>query len=824
MRRCTAAVVLWGALASAAPCSSEKQCKAGWEFVGPSTYFTRDDDLRITSAGATQQAVKGEGKKWFIATVNGGVWRTETFDEAVPKWKNVLDGQPVTCSSMSAIHVSEFDPKIVYAGCGGSTSSEQGSDWNVVNSGDWGGVMVSKDSGDTWSMVESFPVNYYVTAINVPAPGILLVTAQSHLFDANEGGIWRSTDSGATFKKVDKRPTFTITKLQVGERSRLLATHPRVPGKEAASFSSDKGETWVDSELRWPAGHDAFYTCAAQVGNTLVAAGMTVLRTNSSVTNSSFFVLNINTGRWEDFPQPTSMDEDKMPKDRMAVLGDPDHHDLMYVSGNAGALAWRVNLTTAVWTRLWDDDVADKSLPHGDCRNFAWDAESSRLILVSDGGIFGRINPRQAGGKWVSLNGDVKQMEFLSAQYDPRSGSLVAGAQDNSAMVWDGKADSVATGFVEGDGTVVQVDAVHNPSRLYGTTQFLGVGTIDIDPENDNDKLKKLKDDDDECVLCFQVGNKYVGVPIGKYFPEPSNFPFFVHPYALNSQDPSRLLFWANGSAGRLSALYEFKIPKGADDPDDIPAPDRVAVTPQGAFVLALQYGGYTNGVADPNLIVAMNTTHLYMRQGGPGGLREHRLPTTFATPVVLGYAAGSGDRILGPVTHGRTVAMSVSPSDSNFVAVTGWGSVDSYKESKEGVWITTNGGSTWDDLTGNVKEAVGVVGKIRPGGVLVMDLPKNGDKAVLLSTANGIAVTYLTSPGVWKRFGSCSEFPIVLGAALSHEPHSDTLVAATFGRGAYLVHNATQAVLSARSCVDSSTPTPVFPEETPAKFFPEMQ
>jgi hypothetical protein len=45
------------------------------------------------------------GDAWFVGSVNGGVWRTTTFDAATPKWTNVLDGQPVTCSSIAALYV-----------------------------------------------------------------------------------------------------------------------------------------------------------------------------------------------------------------------------------------------------------------------------------------------------------------------------------------------------------------------------------------------------------------------------------------------------------------------------------------------------------------------------------------------------------------------------------------------------------------------------------------------------------------------------------------------------------------------------------------------
>jgi len=78
--------------------------------------------------------VAGSGDNWFVATVNGGVWKTTNLGDEVPSWRPVLDGQPVRCSSISSIAV--FGEGMVLAGCGGSTSSEMGLDWNVVNSGE----------------------------------------------------------------------------------------------------------------------------------------------------------------------------------------------------------------------------------------------------------------------------------------------------------------------------------------------------------------------------------------------------------------------------------------------------------------------------------------------------------------------------------------------------------------------------------------------------------------------------------------------------------------------------------------------------------------
>ena len=599
-----------------APCLSASA--AAWQFAGPSAYYQRGDPLKLLSASAVQKAVRSSvpGKEtvrvsrcsqsfcsslsfpshctfssaqaWFAGSVNGGVWKTRSANATIPQWHNVLDGQPVTCSSIGALHVAPADESIVFAGCGGSTSSMNGAGYNVMNSGDWNGVMASTDQGVTWAMTR-FPKDYYVTDLltSTKDASMLLVAAQSNLHKAGDGGIWRASveNLDATSAKVSNLATFTLT--TVGDAT--IATHARLKSA-SVSISHDDGATWASfdsDQLHWD-GMVPFYTCAAAVRTgtadaplTLVVGGLTVDASDATKTSSNIYYRSMAPGaKWAELKQPTPMDEDAMPKDRMALFGDPDAPHVLYVAGNAGALAWRVDLSTGVWVKLWDDDVVDGSEPHGDCRNFAWNPENDELVLTSDGGVFSRIAPRAPGGRWRSLNGDIKAMEYLSAQYDNRLDRYVAGAQDNSAQVFasHATADSAAIGFVGGDGTVTLVDNVHSPSRLFGTTQFLGVGTIDIDPSDaaaadatsahgelsfmyryisrescsqcDSLPLTSLTisgaraemsaerdaDDEDCGGLCFVQGGDYIGVPLADYFPQPSSFPYFVQPYALHSQ------------------------------------------------------------------------------------------------------------------------------------------------------------------------------------------------------------------------------------------------------------------------------------------------
>ena len=96
--------------------------------------------------------------------------------------------------------------------------------------------------------------------------------------------------------------------------------------------------------------------------------------------------------------------------------------------------------------------------------------------------------------------------------------------------------------------------------------------------------------------------------------------------------------------------------------------------TPPGASVLDFVSGGFTAGKPDPALLVAMDAKNLYVSSLATASRMVARpLPVAFSMPVVLDYMPGSGARILGPLTHGATVSLSVSPSDSRTVAVTGW-------------------------------------------------------------------------------------------------------------------------------------------------------
>lgn len=140
--------------------------------------------------------------------------------------------------------------------------------------------------------------------------------------------------------------------------------------------------------------------------------------------------------------------------------------------------------------------TASGSAPHADSRDMAWGADGN-LVEVDDGGIFLRTSPADNTGDWFSLNGDLAVTEFHNIAYDPISGVIVGGAQDNGNPQQAAPSSGTWNLFTMADGGDVQVDSISaaGQSIRYTSTQNLGgfrrttfdasnneVGTVVINP------------------------------------------------------------------------------------------------------------------------------------------------------------------------------------------------------------------------------------------------------------------------------------------------------------------------------------------------------
>jgi photosystem II stability/assembly factor-like uncharacterized protein len=192
--------------------------------------------------------VVGDPLTYYMGTTGGGLWKT---DDAGITWRNISDGYFKT-GTIGAIAVAESDPNVVYVGTG-----EHAVRGVMTHSGD--GVYKSTDAGKTWKRVGQEPTRHIARILVDPKnPDIVIVAAQGALYGPSpERGIYKSTDGGATWKKVlfvDNQTGAAELSMDMTNTRILYAAmweHGRLPWKVISGGpgsglykSVDQGETW----------------------------------------------------------------------------------------------------------------------------------------------------------------------------------------------------------------------------------------------------------------------------------------------------------------------------------------------------------------------------------------------------------------------------------------------------------------------------------------------------------------------------------------------------------------------------------------------------
>lgn len=192
MKRFLAALlaVLFGAAFAIAPVraadtpSQHLMSKLQWRSIGPF----------IGGRVVAVAGVPDQPSTFYMGSVQGGVWRSTNYGTS---WENLTDGKLSKLAvGIGALAVAPSNAKIIYAGTG--ESDIRG---NYAN-GD--GVYKTTDAGKTWHYAGLRETTQTSSLVVDPRdPNVVYATSMGAVFKPNaERGVFKTTDGGATWKKI----------------------------------------------------------------------------------------------------------------------------------------------------------------------------------------------------------------------------------------------------------------------------------------------------------------------------------------------------------------------------------------------------------------------------------------------------------------------------------------------------------------------------------------------------------------------------------------------------------------------------------------------
>ncbi len=630
----------------------------------------------------------------YIGTVNGGVWKTTnaTVESNSPTWTPLTDFE----ASLS-IQSLELDPtdktsQTLVAGIGRVSSYAQ-------LGGSLIGLLRTVDGGQTWTPLTDL-AGSNISGI-APRGSIIVASADEDDFGFNcaSTGIFRSTDSGNTFTQVTagiSGGSVDALTSDPGDQTVLYASIVRAAsdcgGVSGIYKSSNTGESWEkisDSTIDQLMQDTTSTHVEIAVGNHenvfvgVASNGQLSGVFYSSNGGESFIAMDIpGTREPDDF---FGIHPGGQANIHMSMIADPTDDTVVYIGGDRqpagnndgttgpqvfpnslGAQTFSGRLfrgdasakTGTQWSALTHSGTLNNTGTHADSRDMLFTADGN-LLESNDGGIYIRTSPQDGQGDWTSLNGNLQNSEVHSAAYDSNSDILAGGTQDN------GQGNQIVAGMpawevlIGGDGGDFDIDV----ETLAGKGQSIRYTSS----QNLENFVQIIYDANNNLVDFSFRSLEVVGGDLNPIAQ-------FVHPVAINSENPVRLVFGYSNSEidgdddGNDGGLYE-----SFDQGNTLRQ-----LTPTGIEAFAFGPNSITAGAPgnEEQLFVAGhangNQTHIYRRLAA-----NQDLESVFSSDNVL-------------------VSVSQHQTNANELAVL---------ELFGGVFITDDTGDEWTDVTGNLSQ-----------------------------------------------------------------------------------------------------------------------
>lgn len=701
----------------------------------------------------------------WIGTVNGGIFKTLDATAATPSWTAQTDAQGSLSIGDLSLDPTDGSSNTLVAGIGLVSSYAR-------DGGARAGLLRTTNGGTTWTSLSSMAG---ANVAGVAARGSTILVAVDS-FDGgalcSNVGLYRSTNTGTSFSLQTNGGTSSLpcglSQDLAGDptdNTRLFAPVTHGGGTVGIYRTDDTGSSWskvsngsMDALLATPS------KVEIAVGN---AGGMNanvfVAICNSGALAGLFYTGDggATTPTWTPLDLPSTTEAGGFSFGlhpgtqcglHLSLEADPIDDDVVYIGGDRqpsnnegtgsgqqfpnsigasqfGGRLFRVDAGQSTGSQVTPITncasattacggavrTQNDTAPHADSRDMAFDANGD-LIQTDDGGVYKHTDPSGSSGDWFSIIGDLAVVEQHDAAYDSVSDILISGNQDNGTTQQQTTASDDWTTIFGGDGGDVAV-AEDDPVANQ-STRYLSA-------QNFGGGNRQVFNSSNAF-----VNGTFVGLNPAPGSPNPTAQ--FVTPLAVNAVTPSRILF--GGGNGIFESF------------DRLDTVERISTAQANDL-----FGGGTmayGAAVNANALYVASGDDVFVRTGAPPAAVLQTDPDGSTTSLILG--------------------VTIDPDDGSAAFAVDFNSV----------FRTTNGGTSWSDVTGNL-------GALDTGVFRSLSYVATGGDRLVLGTDKGVFVaTEADGFAVWAELGTGMPHAPVF--ELSYDAADELLMAGTLGRGTW--------------------------------------
>lgn len=719
--------------------------------------------------GTTNQTV-------YVGAAQGGLWRS-TDNGA--NWTPLLDNQPSL--AVGSIAIDPTNPNVLYVGTGEGNRS-----------GDtyYGqGILKSTDGGATWtqftgpvSTIEPLQPAFINSSvgqlvIDPASPNTLFAcTTFGSTSGASGGagqapvgqvGLWKSTDGGATWRNANPDGgggQFSAHDVLIdpSNHQRVFAAMRSV-GMYRSNTGGEPG-TWEKLAGGLPDGNatsSTFRRIALASGPPISPSTNATLYAAYAGSDDNLLGIFRSTDGGTNWSKVTSPQTAGQANYNLALAVDPMDANTVYYgtqanSANNAGTVWRSKDGGQTWSDL--SRGSGSGGLHADTHAIVVSPANHDLLFTgSDGGIWRSNNATSATVTWTSLNANLGITQFQSIALHPTNPNFViGGTQDNGTNLFTGQLSW--TLIRGGDGGFTLIDQ-SNPQVLYHTffnSNNSGGDSPQIGPEislNGGTSWSRRG-----CFNCsVQQGNFNPADRVGFYAPMALHTGFTGQSGNVIYFGTHRL-YRSETQGGTWVGLGASSDGFGADLTKGAGRLSAIAAHPNRANNEELVWTGASDGSVQFTTNAGAGASATFTN------VTKAPLPNRFITDIALD--ANNSQRAV------------VTFSGFNTVTPTTPGHV----------FLTTNRGQTWTDISGNLPDVPVTSAAVNPtdGNTIYI-----GTDLGVFQTTNG--------GGTWIRMSN--GMPRVATFMVRYQAATNTLYAATHGRGVYrLTTSRSLATVSAAS------------------------